>query len=127
MHSVDQYPAARRRPANSCIHCHHVYDFRREALQAQGKWSKDQLWAYPLPENVGVTLEVDEGELVKAVAAGSPGDRAGSAPATGSNASTVSASPRLPTFNTPFTALPQSGKFLFPGGAAEPSRLVDCG
>jgi serine protease Do len=77
VHSADQYPAARRRPANSCIHCHHVYDFRREALQAQGKWSKDQLWVYPLPENVGVTLEVDEDEHLKAVAAGSPADRAG--------------------------------------------------
>jgi serine protease Do len=75
--SADQYPAARRRPANSCIHCHHVYDFRREALQAQGKWSQDRLWVYPLPENVGMTLDVDEGDRVRTVAPGSPADRAG--------------------------------------------------
>ena len=75
--SADRYPAARRRPANSCIHCHHVYDFRREALQAQGKWSQDQLWVYPLPENVGIALDVDEGDRVKTVAPGSPADRAG--------------------------------------------------
>jgi serine protease Do len=75
--TVDQYPAARRRPANSCIHCHHVYDFRREALQAQDKWSQDQLWVYPFPENVGVTLDVDEGDRIKTVAPGSPADHAG--------------------------------------------------
>jgi serine protease Do len=75
--SVEAYPAARRRPTNSCIHCHHVYDFRREALQAQGKWSQDQLWVYPLPENVGITLDVDEGDRVKAVAPNSAADHAG--------------------------------------------------
>jgi serine protease Do len=75
--TVEEYPAARRRPANSCIHCHHVYDFRREALQARGKWSQSQLWVYPLPENVGITLGVDESDRVKTVAPGSPGDRAG--------------------------------------------------
>jgi serine protease Do len=66
--SADQYPAARRRPPQSCIHCHQVYDFRREALQAEGKWQLDQLWVYPLPENIGLTLDRDEGDRIRAVA-----------------------------------------------------------
>ena len=77
VHTADEYPAAMRRPPNSCIHCHHVYDFRREALLAESKWRRDELWVYPLPENVGLTLEVDQGDLVKFVARNSPADRAG--------------------------------------------------
>jgi hypothetical protein len=75
--SADQYPAARRRPPNSCIHCHQVYDFRREALQAVGKWQLDQLWVYPLPENIGLKLDRDQGDLVRAVAEHSAAARAG--------------------------------------------------
>src|SRR5436305_1038940 len=39
--TVDLYPGARRLPDRACIHCHQVYDFRREALQAEGKWTLD--------------------------------------------------------------------------------------
>ena len=74
--TVDQYPAAQRRASNSCVHCHHVYDGRREALQADGKWRLDEVWVYPLPENVGLTLDVDEGDRVRSVAADSPAFRA---------------------------------------------------
>lgn len=75
--TVEQYPASRRVKANECIHCHQVYDFRREALRAEGKWRLDMVWVYPLPENVGLTLEVDEGDRVKSVAPNSPASRAG--------------------------------------------------
>jgi len=75
--TVEQYPAAQRRQADACIHCHHVYDFRREALQAAAKWHLDELWVYPLPENVGLTLDVDEGDRVKRVADNSPAAVAG--------------------------------------------------
>jgi S1-C subfamily serine protease len=75
--TVDELPAARRLPATACVHCHHVYDFRREALQAAGKWQRDELWVYPLPENVGITLVVDEGDRVAGVRRDSPAWRAG--------------------------------------------------
>jgi serine protease Do len=75
--TADQYPAAQRRPADSCIHCHHVYDFRRESLQAQGKWRLEELWVYPEPAKVGLTLDLDEGERVQAVARDSAADHAG--------------------------------------------------
>src|SRR5262245_18573971 len=38
-HTAEQYPAAARLSPGACIHCHNVSEFRREALQAAGKWS----------------------------------------------------------------------------------------
>jgi hypothetical protein len=74
---VDDYPAALRRRGRECIHCHQVYEFRRDFLQSEGKWKKDEVWVYPLPENVGLTLDVDRGKSVKNVAPDSPASRAG--------------------------------------------------
>lgn len=74
---VENYPAAQRRRRQECIHCHQVYEFRRDQLQSQGKWNKEQVWVYPLPENVGLTLTVDRGNHVRSVAPGSAADRTG--------------------------------------------------
>jgi serine protease Do len=65
---VEEYPAARARKRNDCIHCHQVNLFRRSAAP----WDREDRWVYPLPETVGLTLDVDRGDTVKAVAAGSP-------------------------------------------------------
>jgi predicted metalloprotease with PDZ domain len=75
--TVEQYAAAKRLTPNACIHCHQVYDFRREELQAAGRWTKDEVWVYPLPENVGLTLDVTQGNRIAAVRADSPAGRAG--------------------------------------------------
>jgi predicted metalloprotease with PDZ domain len=73
----ESYPAGARAPAKSCIHCHHVYDFRREWLQENKQWSRDEVWVYPLPENIGLTLAADRGNHVTAVAEKSPAAAAG--------------------------------------------------
>jgi S1-C subfamily serine protease len=73
---VEDYKAAKAW-RNGCIHCHQVNEFRRADAKAAGTWSRDDLWVYPLPENVGITLEVDRGDVVKAVAAGSAAARGG--------------------------------------------------
>ncbi len=75
--AVEQYPAARRLPERACIHCHQVYDLRRESRQAAGKWRLDEVWVYPMPENVGLTLDVDRGDSVARVAVDSPASRLG--------------------------------------------------
>jgi hypothetical protein len=75
--TVADYPAFRRLPANACIHCHQVYDLRRESLQAEGKWSADEIWVYPQPENIGLTLDIDRGDRVSAVVPHSPAALAG--------------------------------------------------
>jgi serine protease Do len=75
--TVEQFSAARRLPARACVHCHQVYDLRRESLQAAGKWRLDEVWVYPLPENIGLTLDVDRGDRIARVAAASAAARAG--------------------------------------------------
>jgi S1-C subfamily serine protease len=74
---VEDYRAARMRRGNGCIHCHQVNEFRRADAQAAGTWTRDDLWVYPLPENVGLTLDVDRADTVKAVTAGSPAAKLG--------------------------------------------------
>jgi hypothetical protein len=75
--TVEQYAAAGRLKPNACIHCHQVYDFRREDLKAAKKWSLDEAWVYPLPENVGLTVEPDQGDRIKSVQVKSPAATAG--------------------------------------------------
>jgi hypothetical protein len=75
---AEDYAAANRH--KGCIHCHNVNEFRRADAKAAGTWDRTSVWVYPLPENVGLTLEVDVGNLVKAVAADSPAAKAGMQP-----------------------------------------------
>ena len=75
--TVDRLAGAKRLPEKACVHCHQVYDFRREELQKAGKWRTDALWVYPQPENIGLTLDVDDGHLVSKVAANSAATRLG--------------------------------------------------
>lgn len=64
---AEDYPAADRRAENACIHCHHVYEYRRDYLQSKGQWSLDEVWVYPMPENLGLTLDINQGNRVVAV------------------------------------------------------------
>ncbi len=75
--TVEQYAAAKEMRAGTCIHCHQAYDFRREDLKAAKKWSLEEVWVYPLPQNVGLTLDPDQGDRVKSVLAKSAAERAG--------------------------------------------------
>ncbi len=82
-HSVrtpERYTAARRLPERACIHCHQVNELRRESLQEAGKWRREELWVYPLPENIGLTLDIDRGDLVAKVADASAAARVGIRP-----------------------------------------------
>src|SRR5262245_30827775 len=75
--TVMDFAAAKDLPEKSCVRCHDVYDVRRQTLQSQKKWSIEELWVYPLPENVGLTLSVDEGDRVERVKDGSAAAKAG--------------------------------------------------
>jgi predicted metalloprotease with PDZ domain len=76
---AEDFGAAKRH--RGCIHCHNVNEFRRADLIAAGKWDRESVWVYPLPENIGVTLDVDVGDRVKAVAPNSAAGKAGLKPA----------------------------------------------
>jgi serine protease Do len=73
---VEDFAAARRIRGN-CVHCHNVKEFRRAELMSEGKWDSDAAWVYPLPENIGITLDIDRGNKVKSVAENSPASKAG--------------------------------------------------
>jgi serine protease Do len=76
--TIEEYPSAARVPPKTCFHCHNVYDHRREWLQSTKKWSLDEVWVYPLPENVGWTLAVELGNKLDKVAG--PASTAGMKP-----------------------------------------------
>lgn len=64
---AENYPAADKRADNACIHCHHVYEFRREEMKRTNQWTLDEVWVYPQPENIGLTLDVNHGNRVTSV------------------------------------------------------------
>jgi hypothetical protein len=64
---AEDYPAAQKQRENACIHCHHVHEFRRDLLRREGNWSLEEVWVYPQPENLGLTLDVDRGDRVVGV------------------------------------------------------------
>ena len=72
---AEEYEAAKQH--RGCIHCHNVNEFRRADLNAVGKWDRESVWVYPLPENVGITLDNDAGDRVKAVTPKSAAEKAG--------------------------------------------------
>ena len=66
-----------RMAKSECYHCHFAGNARFLQLRQEGKFTKAALFQYPLPENLGLTLEVDRNNVIKAVAPGSPAQRAG--------------------------------------------------
>lgn len=74
---AEQYAAAQKVRKGECIHCHQVWEFRRHDLKTAGALKREDLWVYPLPENLGVALAVEQGNKVRSVAAGSAADKAG--------------------------------------------------
>jgi hypothetical protein len=65
----------------SCLHCHQVNDILRQPAVAAKTFDKHRDFeVWPLPENVGLTLDRDHGLRVTNVVAGSVADKAGMAP-----------------------------------------------
>ncbi|HEY0072728.1 MAG TPA: Trx7/PDZ domain-containing (seleno)protein [Abditibacteriaceae bacterium] len=60
-----------------CAHCHHANDYRFAQLRQEGKFSRDLLFQYPFPENIGIALDVNANNLVKSVLPDSPAQKAG--------------------------------------------------
>jgi predicted metalloprotease with PDZ domain len=75
--SVDRFAAARQLKKDQCIHCHQVYDFNRERLALANKWSRDEVWVYPAPKNIGLVLDREQGDRIEAIAPGSAAAAAG--------------------------------------------------
>jgi len=63
-----------------CIHCHQIWEFRRADAKTLGTYKREDLWIYPLPDNVGLVLEKDRGNIVQTVPPGSPAAQLGILP-----------------------------------------------
>jgi hypothetical protein len=63
-----------------CIHCHQVKEILREEDKRAGTWQRESVYTYPLPENVGITLDRERGNVVQAVTVDSPAAKAGVKP-----------------------------------------------
>jgi len=63
-----------------CMHCHQVQEAMNDKLVREGNWKRDLVWRYPLPENVGVRLEIDRGNVVERILPNTPATRAGLQP-----------------------------------------------
>lgn len=76
--TIRQYESARF--YHNCIHCHQVKEILRSEAEKAGKWKREMIWRYPLPDNLGLTLEIDRGNVVESVAPDSPTADAGLQP-----------------------------------------------
>jgi len=74
-------PAAGERDNPTCIHCHQVQTAEYRSFRDAGKPVPDEvLWSWPLPDALGLSLDVKERATVKSVAAGSSAARDGFRP-----------------------------------------------
>jgi serine protease Do len=76
--TVRHFESSRYR--NGCIHCHQVKEIMQSDLKRAGKWDRDMVWRYPLPDNLGMLLEIDRGNVVARVDPRSPAGQAGLQP-----------------------------------------------
>ncbi|MBT3266416.1 PDZ domain-containing protein [Candidatus Poribacteria bacterium] len=67
---------AEQNQRKGCIHCHHIYDGWNDTAYDEDAFYQDTMWKYPLPESVGMTIDVDSGNVVESVAEGSFAERA---------------------------------------------------
>ena len=60
-----------------CYHCHNVQEAINAKTKRDGEWGRDRAFRFPLPDVLGLGLEVDRGNVVRQVEPGSAADTAG--------------------------------------------------
>lgn len=65
------------RRGGRCLHCHQVKEMLNTDPRKTGQSSRDLAWRYPLPDNLGLHLDVDRGNVIKDVTDKSPAAGAG--------------------------------------------------
>jgi predicted metalloprotease with PDZ domain len=68
------------RGGRGCYHCHQVREALNAELKRKGQWSRELAWRYPLPDNLGLILDVNRGNVVQRVEPDSAAARAGLRP-----------------------------------------------
>jgi predicted metalloprotease with PDZ domain len=72
-----QYPRDMNVSKRGCVHCHNVKEQQELDLTKAGKWTRDLVWRFPPPDNIGIIPDVDRGNVVKTVTPESPAAKAG--------------------------------------------------
>jgi serine protease Do len=77
--TVEQYAGAKGLKQGTCIHCHQVFNFARDELRSQTKWTKGAIWTMlpPEPARLGFVLDPERGNHLLAVPKNSPAAKIG--------------------------------------------------
>jgi serine protease Do len=62
---------------NNCIHCHMIHDAEQNQWRKEGVMSEEKLFRWPLPDNVGVHMDKEDGRKIESVLEKSPAAEAG--------------------------------------------------
>lgn len=66
-----------KRNHQGCVHCHQIREYRLLQWGLDGQFDRNRLFVWPLPENVGLKLDLDHGHRAAEVVRGSAAERAG--------------------------------------------------
>lgn len=72
--------AATKRAGEACYHCHYAHDAEIARQRSAGTFEKSQLFRFPPPETIGLTLDGAASPRLRAVAPGSAAQKAGVRP-----------------------------------------------
>ena len=61
-----------KRGREGCVHCHNVYDSYHDRAVEAGTYDPQTVWKYPLPENIGLQIDPDDGRRIARVEPESP-------------------------------------------------------
>jgi predicted metalloprotease with PDZ domain len=75
--TIREEAASSGRRMRGCFHCHQVREVLDTNLRRAGKWDREQVWRYPLPDNLGLVMERDRANVVQRIVPGSPAASAG--------------------------------------------------
>ena len=62
---------------NNCIHCHMIHDAEQNQWTKAGEMSRERLYRWPLPDNVGMHIDPKDGRRVERVDPAGPAARVG--------------------------------------------------
>jgi serine protease Do len=55
-----------------CMHCHQVRERLNEQLKRTGQWEREMFWRYPMPDTLGIELDVQRSNVAKRIKDASP-------------------------------------------------------
>jgi hypothetical protein len=78
--TIRQEAMSSGRRMRGCYHCHQVKEVLDANLRRAGKWDREQVWRYPLPDNLGLMVERQRGNVAQRIVPDSPAGRTGLKP-----------------------------------------------